>query len=275
MKKNIIYNFLWVNVIIFSVCLSGCKNRNASQEKDRIEKVFAKSEIQGHVKDFLYPLPTPLEAVQLLQDIGISYIIGISNYPENINQYLSAKSKAVALGVYGTDLSYAGIYNMQQDLILYLEAIKNLAQELDLQSVYNEDLLMQVKHNIDIKDTLVNVLSNALFESYTSLNQNGKGNLALLMVAGGWIEALYLTTHVSENCYNNYELVKIIFDQKSSLNKFFDILNEKNDHPSIQELADILMPLRKTYDSIQGSLTEDQLKKIVTEAEKARNNLLQ
>ena len=236
---------------------------------------MVKSKIQGHVKDFIYPLPTPLEVIQMLQDIGISYIIGISNYPENVNQYLSAKSKAVALGVYGTDLSYASIYNMQQDLFLYLETIKKLAQELDLQSVYNEDILSQIKNNIDKKDTLVNILSNSLFESYNSLNKNGKGDLALRMVAGGWIEALYLTTHVSENSYNNYKLVKIIFEQKSSLNKLFDVLNEKKDNPSIQELIDIFTPLKKTYDSIQGSLTEDQLKKIIMEVEKARNKLLQ
>ncbi len=275
MKKHMLQigTFLFLSALLLT---SSCKSRNTSQKPVSstdlpLEK---KQDLKKQVQEFLYPLPTSMEVVQMLQDIGISYIIGISNPVENVDKYMSSHSKAIALGVYGSDLSYASVYNMQQDVISYLDAIKKLASELYLQDVYNESIINRINNNLNNKDSLVNILTNVLFDSYNKLNQNGKGDIALLMVTGGWIEALYLTTHVSANSYDNYELVKIIADQKTSLDKLMDVLNERKDVPVIQDLINTLQPLKKLYDEAGDSMTEKQLKDISTEVEKIRNKLL-
>ena len=118
-------------------------------------------------------------------------------------------------------------------------------------------------------------MTNALFDSYNQLNKSDNGNLALLMVAGSWIEALYLTTHVSGNAYNNYKLVKIIFDQKESLTKLMNVLEEYKDNQDIGDLINILTPLQQKYNAIQGSMTEKQLQEISTEVEKVRKKLIE
>ncbi len=275
MKKKMLYMGAFV---VFSAVLltSGCKNRSSNNNSVSSENlpVEKKQEIKKQVKDFLYPLPTSMEVVQMLQDIGISYIIGISNPVDNVDKYMSSHSKAIALGVYGSDLSYASVYNMQQDVISYLDVIKKLASELYLQEVYNEKIITRINNNLNNKDSLVNILTNVLFDSYNKLNQNGKGDIALLMVAGGWVEALYLTTHVSANSYNNYELVKIIADQKKSLDKLMDVLNERKNDSVIHDLITTLQPLKKLYDEAGDSMTEQQLKDISAEVEKIRNKLL-
>ncbi len=276
MRTRILYPFA---VLLFTtiVFISGCKNKGAATREGvsgEIAPLENKQELKKQVQDFLYPLPTTLEVVQMLQDIGISYIIGISNPIENVNKYMSSRSKALALGVYGADLSYASVYNMQQDVISYLDVIRKLAGELYLQDVYNEKIVERINNNLNNKDSLVNILTNVLFESYNKLNQNGKGDVALMMVSGGWVEALYLTTHVSANSYDNYELVKIIAGQKESLEKLLDVLNERKDDAPVQELIETLQPLKKLYDNAGDSMTEKQLHAIATETEKIRNKLL-
>ena len=275
MKKHMLYygTFLVLSAILVT---TGCKSKKNAGEvvSSGNLPIENKQEIRKQVQEFLYPLPTSMEVVQMLQDIGISYIIGISNPIENVDKYMSSGSKAIALGVYGSDLSYASVYNMQQDVISYLDVIKKLASELYLQDVYNEKIIKRINNNLNNKDSLVNILTNVLFESYNKLNQNGKGDIALMMVTGGWIEALYLTTHVSANSYDNYELVKIIADQKKSLDKLMDVLNERKGDASMDNLINTLQPLKNLYDEAGDSMTEKQLKAISAEVEKIRNKLL-
>ncbi|NOY38588.1 MAG: hypothetical protein GXO83_13560 [Chlorobi bacterium] len=269
-------SFLFLFFLLLIFVFSGCKQRGTHSSADSLQKeIQVKESIQKQVEEFIYPLPTTYEVVQMLQDIGIPYIIGISNPTEEASHYLTAKSQAYNIGVYSADLSYASVYNMQQDVMLYLETVKKLGDDLGLTAVYNEDLFNAIEQNLNNKDTLVNLLSGALFDSYNQLNQNGKGSLSHLMVAGGWIEALFITTHVSATAYNNYELVKIIFEQKSSLNKLLDIINEKRQNKDIAELIAWLQPLKKVYDTINGSMTEDQINQVATIVEELRNKLVQ
>jgi len=276
MRKKIFYPVAFL-ALSAALITGGCKNRENANKNIGAEEITPlenKQEIKKQVKEFLYPLPTTLEVVQMLQDIGISYIIGISNPTENVNKYMSSRSKAMALGVYGADLSYASVYNMQQDVISYLDVIRKLAGDLYLQDVYNEKIVERINNNLNNKDSLVNILTNVLFESYNKLNRNGKGDIALMMVTGGWVEALYLTTHVSANSYDNYELVKIIAGQKESLDKLMDVLNERKDDPAILDLIETLQPLQDLYNKAGDSMTEKQLHAISVETEKIRNKLL-
>ena len=76
----------------------------------------------------------------MLTELEVGYIIGISNPVENTKKYFSSTTRAINLGVYGADLSYATLYNMQQEVINYLNAIRSLSNELNMSKIYNEDL---------------------------------------------------------------------------------------------------------------------------------------
>lgn len=275
MKKILSFSLPVILILSASFLFTGCKQGQTSRTTEKIsgENLDVKESIQKQVEDFIYPLPTSYEVVQMLKDIGIPYIIGISNPPENAPRYLTAKSQAYNIGVYSADLSYASVYNMQQDVMLFLETVKKLGDELGLASVYNENLFDRIEANLNNKDTLVNLLSGALFDSYNQLNQNGKGTLSHLMVAGGWIEAFYLTTHVSATSYNNFELVKIIFEQKKSLEKLLDVLNQNKNDSDIAELLEWLQPLKAQFDTVEGSMTEEQINKVTKLVEDLRTKL--
>jgi len=276
MKKIFKYTLLFALAVGFVSLFSGCGQKKKQQASSVIseEGASVKSTIQKQVEDFIYPLPTTYEVVQMLKDIGIPYIIGISNVTDNAGRYLTAKSQAYNIGVYSADLSYASVYNMQQDVMLFLETVKKLGDELGLSAVYTEELFNRIETNLNNKDTLVDLLSGALFDSYNHLNQNGKGALSHLMVSGGWIEALYITTHVSATSYNNYDLVKIIFDQKNSLEKLLDVLNESKGNPDIDQLIEWLQPLKKEYDMVDTSMTEEQIKNVSNLVEELRNHII-
>jgi len=209
-RKNLTLSALFIVVLMISFSLNSCKSGPKDQSKkgaqDATEKLVGN--IDKDVSEFVYPLPSAYEVTEMLNRIGIGYMLGTSNSVENASRYFTAKSKAYNIGVYGTDLSYASTYKMTQETMLYLEAINQLGTDLGISSIYNEDLLKSMERNVNNKDSLVEIISTTIYDTYDYLNKNGKGDLSILMVAGGWVEGMFLTTNVSENYQKNKDKYK-------------------------------------------------------------------
>ena len=268
---------LLLGLMIFALSFGSCKISQKDSEGQDIHEsdTDVKDEISKEVSDFVYPLPQSNEVTEMLNRIGIAYMLGTSNTVENVNRYFTAKSKAYNIGVYGTDLSYASTYQMTQETMLYLEAINQLGGDLGISSIYNEDLLNSIDRNIDDKDSLVEIITITINETYDFLNKNGKGDLSILMVAGGWIEAMYLTTNVSANVYNNPEIVKIIYLHKASLNKLLDLIKSRKENPDIQELLEDFQPIKEAYDAVNSAEMEaEQVQNIASSVETLRNKII-
>ena len=262
-----------LTIILITLIFAGaCKNK--AERETKFFKPIVKEAIKKEVEEIVYPLPTSFEVTNMLNDIGIAYIIGISNPAENADRYFTEKSKAFNLGIYGADLCYASTYHMKQDVLLFLEASKKLTDDLGISAIYNEELVKKVEENIDNKDEWVDIITNSFYEVYEYLQKDDRSNLSLMIVSGSWIEALYLTTHVSSSVYHNYQIVKIIHEQKSSLDKLINILQEYKDDKDISELLQDLGPIKKVYDSIDESLNQQQVEAIILAIESIRDKIV-
>lgn len=272
-RKNFTLSGLFFIVLMISFTLSSCVNssKDGSKKETQESSKSIVSELDKDVSEFVYPLPSAYEVTELLNNIGIGYMLGMSNSVENVSRYFTAKSKAYNMGIYATDLSYASTYKMTQETMLYLEALNQLGSDLGISSIYNEDLLKSIESNVNNKDSLIEIISITINETYDYLNKNGKGDLSILMVAGGWIEGMYLTTNVSENYQNNPEIVKVIYAQKPSLVNLLKIADERKENSEIQELIDDLQPIKKAYDDVtNANLTDDQIRAIASAVETLR-----
>ena len=278
-KRTLLSSAYFVGIIIFIIALvlNSCVGKTSGDDAEKKKGLFkpmVKEAIEKEVEEFVSPLPNSFEITQMLNNIGISYILGLSNPVANVDRYFTEKSKALNLGVYGADLSYASTYHMKQDVMLYLEATKKLSDDLEISSAFNETLVESIEKTLDNKEELIEIITNSFNNTYDFLYQNGKASLSLLVIAGSWIEGLFLTTHVSANVYHNYEIVKIIHGQKESLRKLIDILEEYKDDQIIQEFLNELVPLKEIYDTIGETLTEDQVNEISTAVETLRDKIV-
>jgi hypothetical protein len=259
--KKIFAGFILPLLIISSTCLSSCKDRAASRQQKNAEKQEVK-EIQGQIESHVYPLPTSAEVIKMLTDLEVGYMIGISNPVANSKKYFSSSTRAVNLGVYGADLSYATLYNQQQEVINYLDAIRSLANELNMSKIYNEDLYTKIKQNFDKKDALVEILTNSFNDTYSYLKDNDQQPLALLVVGGAWVEGMYLTTHVSEAAYQVAGISKVLLEQKKSFDLFLEITKPYLNDASVSDFVKLLDPVKKVYEGLSTSLTEQNIKDI-------------
>jgi hypothetical protein len=276
MKKilaGIILPILIVSFIFLTSCNS-CKTRVAEKQQEKSEQEQVDS-IQNQIEENVYPLPSSAEVIKMLTDLEVGYIIGISNPVENTKKYFSSTKRAINLGVYGADLSYATLYNMQQMVINYLDAIRSLSNELNMSKIYNAALYDSIKKNYDNRDELVRILTGAFNDTYVYLAENDQQPLALLVVGGAWVEGMYLTTHVSEAAYQVAGISKVLLEQKKSFELFLEITKPYANDPSVSDFVAKLNPINKVYEGLGTSLTEENIKDITVAITTVRELIVQ
>jgi hypothetical protein len=215
--------------------------------------------ILNQMEKKVYPLPTSAEVIKMLQDLEVGYIFGISNPVENSKKYIKSTDRAINLGGYGADLSYATLYNMQQEVLNYLSALRSLANELNMSQIYDESWYEKIRKNFDNRDELVKILTEAFQSTYSYLVDNNQETLALLVVGGAWIEGMYLTTHVSDAAYQIAGISKNLLEQKESFNTYLEITKPYENDPDIKNLLAILEPIKKVYEGLTTSLTQQNI----------------
>ena len=131
-----------------------------------------------------------------------------------------------------------------------------------MSKIYNEDLYNKIKQSFDNKDELVKILTSAFNDTYAYLSENDQQPLALLVVGGAWVEGMYLTTHVSEAAYQVAGISKVLLEQKKSFDIFLEITKPYLNDPSVSDFVKVLDPVKKVYEGIGTSLTEQNIKDI-------------
>jgi hypothetical protein len=256
--KKIFAGVILSSLIITFACLTSCKDRAVAKQQKKIEQE-QKDTIENQIEKNVYPLPTSAEVIKMLTQLEVGYIIGISNPVANSKKYFSSSTRAINLGVYGADLSYATLYNIQQEVINYLSAIRSLSNELNMSKIYNEDLYEKIKKNFDNREELVKILTSAFNDTYGYLSENDQQPLALLVVGGAWVEGMYLTTHVSEAAYQVAGISKVLLEQKKSFELFLEITKPYMSEPSVGDFVKLLDPVKKVYEGLGTSLTDQNI----------------
>ena len=95
-------------LVALSVVLTYC----SSSKKDAEKAAEKKQELEEFVEEqFEYPIPTSFEVTKMLQDASASYDDAVTNSPANVDKYETEWQKALNLGVYGADLSFASTFD--------------------------------------------------------------------------------------------------------------------------------------------------------------------
>ena len=211
----------------------------------------------------------------MLTDLDVGYQFGLTNPKENATKYISSTSRSINMGVFGADLSYCTLYNINQEVIDYLNSIRTLANELNMSKIYDETLYDRIKANVDNKDELVKVLTDAFDKTYIYLADNEQQNLALLVVGGAWVEGMYLTCNVSEAAYQVAGISRNLIEQKKSFEMYLEITKPYEADPGVADFLKKLDPIKKVYAGLTTSLTEQNIKDITKAINEIRVQIIQ
>lgn len=265
-------------IVMFFIFGYGCTGESTDQKEndENTDTVSVTETVQEEKKILEYPLPTPFEITQMLNDAGAGYILDILNSTANVDKYETRTEKALNLGVYGADLSYASTYNKTEEVAKYVESAKNLTDDLGIAGSLNDNVLKRIDDNIDNKDSLYQIITKTFYDTFDYLNENKQGKTSVLILAGGWIEGLYISTQLAETAQKKDEVVKGISEQKATLTTLLNTMKQYKEEGDVAQVIDKLKRIEKKYTNMEGDmLTDEQLKKISTTVEEIRNNIIQ
>jgi hypothetical protein len=275
MKKAIA--FLLIPVLLIGLSVTGCRQdserkKNKDQMKVEMNQIDT---IEKRIEKNVYPLPTSASVIKMLTDLDVGYQFGLTNPKENATKYISSSSRSVNMGVFGADLSYCTLYNINQEVMDYLNSIRTLSNELNMSKIYDETLYERIKANVDNKDALVKVLTDAFDKTYNYLADNEQQNLALLVVGGAWVEGMYLTCNVSEAAYQVAGISRNLIEQKKSFEMYLEITKPYETDPGVADFLKKLEPIKKVYAGLTTSLTEQNIKDITKAINEIRVQIIQ
>jgi hypothetical protein len=205
-------------------------------------------------------VPSPLETASIFKKAGAAYNAEFTNPVNNVNKYSTNIQKAINFGVYGADLSYANLFEQSQACMLYMNSSKKMADGLGITSAFNAETLERMEKNINNRDSLMTIINDAFWSADAYLKENGQDNLSALIIAGGWIEGLYLGTQSLNHETPNEELMQKIADQKYSINNLMELMGTYNDK-EIGKMALKLAKIKATYDKIEEIEAETTVSK--------------
>ena len=260
---------------IFLLSMPACKNKSAGdtdKSNTDIEMIDSRDNMIQEISD--YPLPTSFEVTKLLVEAGAAYILDLCNQVNNADKYLNLRSKALNLGVYGADLSYAATYNQTQETMQYLSASAKLIDDLQISSGFNESLVKRVDENLDNIDSLIVIISDSFYDTYKYLASNEQDDLSILVMAGSWIEALYISTQISIISASNQKIVDIITEQNTSLEKLLEVMEPIKESEMAADIFSGLEELHELYKGVNGKMTPGQLEELVTKIELLRSRII-
>lgn len=208
---------------------------------------------QEVINEFMNALPSPLETSVALKESGVGFNPEYLNDPKNVSNYNSSFSQAMNLGVYGADLGYANVYEQNQEALFYLDAVRDLANNLSISQFFKVATIRRLVTQSSNLDSLLLVTTKNFNDINEHLQSRKRSNLSILLLTGGWIEAVYITCQVSEANPTSQELMNRIAEQKVVCDNIKYLLSifatDKN--PYIKDLFAEIENLYAAFDKIE------------------------
>lgn len=251
-----LFNLLFAGCFaaIWLTACSGSEQKSSQEPSQIVDTNSAAAReaeaLYERAKAMFYAMPSPLELQSLIETAGGYFRGDLLHDPQQSSAYQSTKQQALALGVYGTDLSYATVFEQQQEALLHMAAAQRVAKKIGVEDPFGGGLMDRAHKNMASKDSMLSIVSELYWEMNSQLKENDRHQLALVVLAAGWIEGIYLGTQMMDEKAPNTAIAKTIAEQRFIANQLHQTFTEFAADESITEVYPIFKPVLDKYLSI-------------------------
>jgi hypothetical protein len=197
-----------------------------------------------------YQIPTPNEFFSVIKEIGGKSRPELMNPVSNSEKYLDTKFKALNFGVFSADLAYASCYEIGQSALEYFKAVETMGDELDISSAFDESVFARIEENLTNGDSLMTMSNETYFDAYNYLEENDRGNVLALVVAGGWIESMHIVLNLAGPYKENNPLIERIAQQGHTLNNVIEFMRKYKDDPDVGTTIASFEEIQMIYETL-------------------------
>lgn len=219
-------------------------------------------------------IPSRATILELTKQANSEYNIQYLSNTEDVSKYSLESSRALNLGVYGADLNVASIYDQTQESMLYFKCVSIIAKSIGVSNSFDENMGDRMTANQSNRDSTLSIITQAFKSADETLRKNGRPGTSSLLVAGAWIEGLYVACQTAKETKNE-PIVKEIFNQNESLTNLIELVEVSK---VTEEASYVLSDLKNLKKIIEGKTdkiyTVDALKELDSKVTELRTKII-
>jgi hypothetical protein len=207
-------------------------------------------------------IPAREKILELTKLANAEYNVQLLNNPDDVSRYLLESSRALNLGVYGADLNVASIYDQTQESMLFFKCVSIIAKSIGVSNSFDENMGDRMTANQSNRDSTLSIITQAFKSADYTLRKNNRPGTSSLLIAGAWIEGLYVACQTAKETKNE-AIIKEIFNQKESLNNLMELLQSSKLPEETAYVSEDLKSLKVIFDAKNDTqFTLDAMKEL-------------
>ena len=241
-------------------------------------------------EEVTYSLPSPLQIASIFKKSGLKYKAGVTSDLRDPAKYTSNLNKAINLGVYSADLSYAVLNKQNQEAMTYMKLSRQLADNLGMGTVFDQgNLSTRFEKNLSNEDSLAYIIAELQMVTDMYLDENDQQQITSIVFSGAWVESMYIGSKVYEKGKDK-SLNSKLAEQMTILGSIINALKaeEKKDAAITGLIADLVV-VKDAYDALPSvknnpeaeddtdkelTLTDDEVTQLTTKIEVLRTKFI-
>ncbi|MFT7344034.1 MAG: hypothetical protein ACI9XP_000612 [Lentimonas sp.] len=226
-----------------------CSEEETDKNEIDQELLDPNSALNTNFDGKIFSIPSPVQTSMLIRDLKLPFNEDLLNPIKNLEGYSTEFKQSINLGVYGTDLGYSVLLKQNNASINYLAVVKKTTEKLKLDNAFDKAFLKRFDANINNEDSMTVIVSEAFKKSDMFLKNSNRKSTAALIIAGGWIESMYIASELNQ-IKNSPKIVERIGEQQLTLKTLIEVLSEYNDNGGNDSLIQDLKELQIYFDKI-------------------------
>lgn len=232
-------------LILLNACGGGKQEEVDASEDDTTIVGLDSQKISA--QNVFNTIPSRATILELTKLANTEYNVQYLNNPDEVSKYSLESSRALNLGVYGADLNVASIYEQTQESMLFFKCVSIVAKSIGVSNSFDENMGDRMIANQSNRDSTLNIITQAFKSADNTLRKNGRPGTSSLLVAGAWVEGLYVACQTAKETKNE-PIIKEIFNQKESLNNLIELLESSKINSEADYILNDLHDIKKILD---------------------------
>ena len=243
-------------------CGDGQKDEKTTESNNIVTNIDTdnKAYKKNKAREVLHLVPSPIEIIMLVQKAGASYNPDILNKPENSSKYDTKFKKALNLGIYGADLSYASMFDQTQESMFFVSAAKKLAEGLGIMNAFDQSTIERVEANMGDRDSMLYMISEIYWTADAYLKETENINTSALIIAGGWIEGLHIAASLTGTNEDSGAIRRLVGEQKYALTNLIELVAALEETEMTISVKNDLESLKLLYDELNVKVSKPEMK---------------
>ena len=255
--KKFVFPIAALAALTFTFSSSSCGSDTDGDHVVDSNAVDTGGDLTMMVTDDMIGVPSPNDIFTFMRDLGPKNGDGnLLNPTDNEKKYASKKSQAINLGVYSADLLYASTFQVQDKVLGYFGTCMRMGTTLQVATGLSDKDKERISQNAGVADSLMSIGNDLYVATFKNLDENGRGTELSLMLAGGWIESVYLSCSMVKDFDKNKDIANKVADQSASLDNCIEFMSKNETNEDVASVLVQLRELKKLFDAVSTTAAE-------------------